>query len=112
MDRRRLAVDYHQVEALLNGVADESNTRLRQEDHDAEGEWIRVRGGLDGMEHCLRVLTPEEYAEWRQCVDVHLKTDPARKPVAFCSQEGVWWVFYEDSTQNEVVIRFEECFGL
>ncbi len=112
MVRRRLAVDYYQVEALLNQVAEEFNTRLHQEGHDVEGEWIKVRGGLDGMEHCVRVLTPEEFAEWRECVDTHIEIDPDRKPVAFCSQAGIWWPIYEDTPQSDVVARFEQCFEI
>jgi len=80
------------------------------EEHGAQGEWVKVRDGLQGAEHCIRVLTPEEFDEWHRCLEVPVQVAFGRRPVAFCSQEGRWWVIYEDMDESEVIAGFEECF--
>ena len=55
-------------------------------------------------------LTPEEFDEWHRCLELPLKVEYGRKPVAFCNHEGVWWVIYEDTDESEVIAGFEKCF--
>ena len=80
------------------------------EEHDGRGEWVRVRDGLQGAEHCIRVLTPEEFEEWHRAIETPIQVEFGRRPVAFCSHEGQWWVIYEDTEESEVIRRFEKCF--
>jgi hypothetical protein len=39
-----------------------------------------------------------------------IQVEFGRRPVAFCSHEGQWWVIYEDSEESEVIAQFEKCF--
>ena len=68
------------------------------------------RDGLQGADHCIRVLTPEEFDEWHRAMKVPILIEYGRKPVAFCSYEGQWWVAYGDSEESEVIAWFEKCF--
>ncbi len=108
--RRNLDVDYRKVELLFDMLVEYFHTKPPPEEHDAEGEWVKVRDGLQGVEHCIRVLTPEEFDDWHRCVAVPVQVEPGRRPVAFCSHEGDWWVIYDDNDESEVIARFEKCF--
>jgi hypothetical protein len=103
-------VDYHHVEMLFNMLVEYFHNKPPPEEHDARGEWIRVRDGLQGAEHCIRVLTPDEFDEWHRAIETPIQVEFGRRPVAFCSHEGDWWVIYDDSQENEVIARFEKCF--
>ncbi len=103
-------MDYRKVELLFDMLVEYFHTKPPPEEHDAHGEWVKVRDGLQGAEHCIRVLTPEEFDDWHRCVDVPIQVEPGRQAVAFCSHEGDWWVVYEDSDESEVIRRFEKCF--
>jgi hypothetical protein len=56
------------------------------------------------------VLTPDEFDEWHQCVEVHVKFEPGRTPVAYCNYEGAWWIIYDDTDESTVIALFEKCF--
>jgi hypothetical protein len=103
-------VDYRQVELLFDMLVEYFHNKPPPEEQDAQGEWVKVRDGLQGAEHCIRVLTPDEFDEWHSCVNVPIQVDPGRQAVAFCSHEGAWWVVYEDTDEGEVIRRFEKCF--
>jgi hypothetical protein len=103
-------MDYHQVEMLFNVIVEYYHNKPPPEEHEARGEWIRVRDGLQGAEHCIRVLTPDEFDEWHRCIDVPIQVEPGRQPVAFCNHEGTWWVIYDDTEESEVIAEFERCF--
>ena len=103
-------MDYHYVEQLFDMVADYFRDKPPPEEHDTHGHWVKVRDGIEGAEHIIRVLTPDEFDEWTRCVDVPVRGDPQGKPVAYCAHEGVWWVIYEDTDESEVIARFEKCF--
>jgi len=104
-------VDYHYVEQLFDMmVVDYYRDKPPPEEADAHGEWVKVRDGLEGAEHCIRVLTPDEFDEWHRCLELPVEVAFGRKPVAFCSHEGVWWVIYEDMHESEVIAQFEKCF--
>jgi hypothetical protein len=102
-------VDYRQVELLCDMIVNYYHDKPPPEEHNGRGEWVRVRDGLAGAEHCLRILTPEEFDEWHRCLTLPLEVEPNRKPVAYCSHEGVWWVIYEDTDESEVIAGFEKC---
>ena len=103
-------MDYRKVELLFDMLVEYFHNKPPPEEHDAHGEWIKVRDGLQGAEHCIRVLTPDEFDDWHRCVTLPIQVEPDRQPVAFCSHEGDWWVIYEDSDESEVIRRFEKCF--
>ena len=103
-------MDYHQVELLFDMIANYYHTKPPPEEHDGRGEWVKVRDGLEGAEHWIRVLTPEEFDEWHRCLEVPCEIRTDRNPVAFCSHEGAWWVIYEDTEEAEVIAAFEKCF--
>ena len=103
-------MDYHHVELLFDMIVEYYHNKPPPEEHDACGEWVKVRDGLQGAEHCIRVLTPEEFDEWHRCIEVPVQVGFGRQPVAFCNHEGVWWVIYADTEEGEVIARFEECF--
>jgi hypothetical protein len=103
-------VDYRHVEKLFDMLAEYFHNKPPPEEHDGRGEWIRVRDGLQGAEHCIRVLTPEEFEEWHHAIETPIQVEFGRRPVAFCSHEGQWWVIYDDTEENEVIRRFEKCF--
>lgn len=104
-------MDYRHVELLFDMIVEYFHNKPPPEEGEAgAGEWIKVRDGLQGAEHCIRVLTPEEFDEWHRCVPVPVMVNPDRKPVAFCSHEGLWWVIYEDTEESEVIRAFERCF--
>ena len=103
-------MDYQQVEKLFDMIANYYRDKPPPEEQDAPGHWVKVRDGLEGTEHCIRVLTPEEFDEWHRCVEVPVEVDPRGKPVAYCSHEGAWWVIYADTDESEVIARFEKCF--
>jgi hypothetical protein len=108
--RRTSVVDYRHVEKLFDMLAEYFHNKPPPEEHDGRGEWIRVRDGLQGAEHCIRVLTPEEFEEWHRAIETPIQVEFGRRPVAFCSHEGQWWVIYDDSEENEVIRQFEKCF--
>jgi hypothetical protein len=108
--RKGRTVDYHQVELLFDMVVNYYRDKPPPEEHDAHGQWVKVLDGLEGAEHCIRVLTPEEFDEWRRCLEVPVEIEPKRRPVAYCSHEGVWWVIYADTDESEVIAQFEKCF--
>ena len=101
-------VDYHHVEKLFDMLVEYFHNMPPPEEHDAHGEWVRVRDGLQGAEHCIRVLTPDEFEEWHRAVEMPIKVEPGRRPVAFCSHEGVWWVIYSDTDESEVIAAIRE----
>jgi hypothetical protein len=103
-------VEYRQVEQLFDMMVEYFHTKPPPAEHDAHGEWVKVRDGLQGVEHCIRVLTPDEFDDWHRCIDVPIEVEAGRQPVAFCSHEGAWWVIYADSDESEVISRFEKCF--
>ncbi|MEN6406712.1 MAG: hypothetical protein ABFC77_09590 [Thermoguttaceae bacterium] len=104
-------MDYHHVEQLFDMIANYYHDKPPPEESgDAAGQWIKVRDGLVGAEHCIRVLTPEEFDEWHRCIEVPVQVERGRKPVAFCSHEGVWWVVYRDTDESDVIAQFEKCF--
>jgi hypothetical protein len=103
-------VDYQTVEKLFGVIVEYFRRKPPPEEHGAQGEWVKVRDGLQGAEHCIRVLTPEEFDEWHRCIEVPVQVAFGRRPVAFCSQEGRWWVIYEDMEEGEVIAGFENCF--
>jgi len=103
-------VDYRHVELLFDMIVEYYHNKPPPKEEDSYGEWVKVRDGLQGAEHCIRVLTPDEFDEWHNCVPVPVQVNPARKPVAFCSHEGLWWVIYEDTQESEVIAAFERCF--
>jgi hypothetical protein len=103
-------VDYRTVERLFDMVVEYYHNKPPPSEQNAQGEWVKVRDGIQGVEHCIRVLSPDEFAEWRRCVAVPVQVNPKRKPVAFCSHEGLWWIIYEDTPENEVIAAFEKCF--
>lgn len=108
--KRGREVDYHQVEMLFGMIADYYRDKPPPEEPNAPGKWVKVRDGLQNAEHCIRVLTPEEFDEWHRCVEVPVQVEQDRHPVAYCSHEGVWWVIYEDMDESQVIARFEKCF--
>jgi hypothetical protein len=103
-------VDYHYVEQLFDMIADYHREMPPPEEQDASGEWVKVRDGLEGAGHCIRVLTPEEFDEWHRCIPVPVRVAEDRKPVAYCNHEGIWWVVYQDTDESEVIAAFEKCF--
>jgi hypothetical protein len=103
-------VDYRHVELLFNMVVEYYHNKPPPAEHDAKGEWVKVRDGLQGAEHCIRVLSPEEFDEWHRCIAVPVQVDDRRNPVAFCSYEGLWWVVYDDTPESDVIAAFERCF--
>jgi hypothetical protein len=104
-------VDYNYVGQLFNMLAEYFHNQPPPEiPEGGSGEWIRVRDGLQNADHCIRVLTPQEFTEWHRCVDVPVEIERGRKPVAFCSYEGRWWVVYKDMDESEVIAEFEKCF--
>jgi len=103
-------VDYRHVEMLFDMVVEYYHNKPPPTEQNAQGEWVKVRDGLEGAEHCIRVLSPEEFDEWHRCIAVPVQVDERRKPVAFCSHEGLWWVIYEDTAESEVIAAFERCF--
>ena len=103
-------MDYHQVEQLFDMIADYHRKMPPPAEHDAHGEWVKVRDGLEKAEHCIRVLTPEEFDDWHRVLEVPVQVEAPRKPVAFCNYEGVWWVIYDDTEESEVIAEFEKCF--
>jgi hypothetical protein len=103
-------VDYRYVEQLFDMVADYYHDKPPPEEQEAHGRWVKVRDGLEGAEHCIRVLTPDEFDEWHRCLEVPVEVERGRRPVAYCNHEGVWWVIYEDSDESEVIAKFERCF--
>ena len=98
-------MDYRQVGLLFDMLAEYFHNKPPPEERDARGEWVRVRDGLQGAEHCIRVLTPDEFDEWHRCIGVPIQVEYGRQPVAFCSHEGRWWVIYEDTEESEVIVR-------
>jgi hypothetical protein len=103
-------VNYHQVEQLFDMIADYHREMPPPEEQNARGEWIKVRDGLQGAEHCIRVLTPDEFDEWHRALELPMQVEYGRKPVAFCNHEGFWWAIYEDTDESEVIAQFEKCF--
>lgn len=104
-------MDYHHVEQLFDMIADyHREMPPPEEEETAEGQWVKVLDGLQGAEHCIRVLTPDEFDEWHRCLELPMQIDQKRKPVAFCNHEGVWWVIYADTEESEVIAQFEKCF--
>jgi hypothetical protein len=103
-------VDYNHVEKLFDMLVEYFHNQPPPEEHDGLGEWIRVRDGLQGAEHCIRVLTPEEFEDWHRCIEMPIQVEFGRRPVAFCNHEGEWWVIYSDMEEGEVIARFEKCF--
>ena len=103
-------MDYRHVEKLFDMLVEYFHNKPPPEEHDGRGEWIRVRDGLQGAEHCIRVLTPEEFDDWHRAIETPIQVEFGRRPVAFCSHEGDWWVIYDDTPENEVIARFEKCF--
>lgn len=103
-------VDYRHVEKLFDMLAEYFHNKPPPEEEDGRGEWVRVRDGLQGAEHCIRVLTPEEFEDWHRCIETPIQVEFGRTPVAFCSHEGDWWVIYDDTDENDVIARFEKCF--
>jgi len=104
------SVDYRHVEKLFDMLVEYFHNKPPPEEHDGRGEWIRVRDGLQGAEHCIRVLTPEEFEEWHRAIETPIQVEFGRRPVAFCSHEGDWWVIYDDTEESDVIRRFEKCF--
>jgi hypothetical protein len=109
MENRSQQVDYQQVGQLFDVVVEYFHDKPPPEEHDGKGEWVRVRDGLQGAEHCIRVLTPDEFEEWHRCVDLPIQVEQRRRPVAFCSHEGEWWVVYSDTDESEVIAWLEKC---
>jgi len=103
-------VDYRHVEMLFDMLVEYFHNKPPPEEGDSSGEWVRVRDGLQGAEHCIRVLTPEEFEDWHRCVEMPIQVEFGRIPVAFCSHEGQWWVIYSDTDESEVIAQFEKCF--
>ena len=105
-------MDYNYVEQLFNMLVEYFHNKPppKAEEKEVNGEWVRVRDGLQGADHCIRVLTPQEFTEWHRCVDVPVEIERGRRPVAFCSYEGKWWVIYRDTDESEVIAAFEKCF--
>ncbi len=103
-------MDYRYVEKLFDMLVEYFHNKPPPEEHDGRGEWIRVRDGLQGAEHCIRVLTPEEFEDWHRAIETPIQVEFGRRPVAFCSHEGQWWVIYDDTEESEVIRRFEKCF--
>ena len=103
-------MDYRYVEKLFDMLVEYFHNKPPPEEHDGRGEWVRVRDGLQGVEHCIRVLTPEEFADWHRAIETPIQVEFGRRPVAFCSHEGQWWVIYDDTEESEVIRRFEKCF--
>jgi hypothetical protein len=103
-------VDYRHVEKLFDMLVEYFHNKPPPEEHDGRGEWVRVRDGLQGAEHCIRVLTPEEFEDWHRAIETPIQVEFGRRPVAFCSHEGLWWVIYDDTEESEVIRRFEKCF--
>jgi hypothetical protein len=91
-------------------VVDYYRNKPPPEERDTQGHWFKVRDGLQGAEHCIRVLTPEEFTEWHRCIDVPVDVDRQGRPVAYCNYGGSWWVIYADSSEGEVIAQFEKCF--
>ncbi len=103
-------MDYRHVEQLFDMIAEYYHNKPPPEEEEGAGEWVRVRDGLQGAEHCIRVLTPEEFDEWHRCVEVPVQVEFGRTPVAFCNYEGRWWVIYSNTDESEVIEHFEKCF--
>jgi hypothetical protein len=104
-------VDYRHVELLFDMIANYYQDKPPPEEPEyASGQWVKVRDGLEGAEHCIRVLTQDEFDEWHRCLPLPIQVERGRTPVAFCSHEGVWWVIYEDTDESEVIATFERCF--
>lgn len=101
-------MDYRQVELLCDMIVNYNHDKPPPEEADTHGEWVKVRDGVEGVEHCIRVLTPEEFDEWHHCVEVPVQIEPGRKPVAYCSYAGAWWAIYEDTEESEVIALFEK----
>lgn len=102
-------MDYRHVEQLFDMIAEYYHNKPPLEE-EGVGEWVRVRDGLQGAEHCIRVLTPDEFDEWHRCVEVPVQVEFGRQPVAFCNYEGSWWVIYTNTDESEVIAYFERCF--
>jgi hypothetical protein len=104
-------VDYRHVELLFDMIANYYQDKPPpEEQQDASGQWVKVLDGLEGAEHCIRVLTPDEFDEWHRCLAMPIQVECGRTPVAFCSHEGFWWVIYDDTEESEVIASFEKCF--
>jgi hypothetical protein len=103
-------MDYRYVEKLFNMLVEYFHNQPPPEEQDGRGEWVRVRDGLEGAEHCIRVLTPEEFEEWHRAIETPIQVEFGRTPVAFCNYEGRWWVIYKDTDESEVIAQFERCF--
>jgi hypothetical protein len=103
-------VNYRHVELLFNMLVEYFHDQPPPTERDSRGEWVRVRDGLQGAQHCIRVLTPEEFAEWHRCVELPIQVEYGRRPVAFCNYEGHWWAIYHDTEESEVIAQFEKCF--
>jgi len=103
-------LDYRYVEKLFDMLVEYFHNTPPPEEHDGRGDWIRVRAGLQGAEHCIRVLTPDEFEEWHRAIETPIQVEFGRRPVAFCSHEGEWWVIYDDTEESDVIRRFEKCF--
>jgi hypothetical protein len=103
-------LDYRHVEKLFDMLVEYFHNQPPPEEHDGRGEWVRVRDGLQGAEHCIRVLTPEEFEEWHRAIETPIQVEFGRAPVAFCNHEGRWWVIYADDDESSVIAEFERCF--
>ena len=68
-------VDYRHVEKLFDMLAEYFHNKPPPEEHDGRGEWVRVRDGLQGAEHCIRVLTPTEFEEWHRCIEMPIQVE-------------------------------------
>jgi len=80
--RRGKTVDYHYVEQLFDMmVADYYRDKPPPEEGDVRGEWVKVRDGLQGAEHCIRVLTPDEFDEWHRCLELPLQVGLGKRRV-------------------------------
>jgi hypothetical protein len=103
-------VNYRHVEKLFDMLVEYFHNQPPPDEDDGPGEWVRVRDGLEGAEHCIRVLTPEEFEDWHRALEMPIQVEFGRRPVAFCSHEGDWWVIYDDTEESEVIAQFEKCF--
>ena len=103
-------MDYRYVEKLFDMLVEYFHNKPPPEEHDGRGEWVSVRDGLQGAEHCIRVLTPEEFEDWHRAIEMPIQVEFGRRPVAFCSHEGQWWVIYDDTEENEVIAAIREVF--
>ena len=104
-------MDYHKVEQLFDMVVDYYHDKPPPEEENISGRWVKVRDGLEGAEHCIRVLTPDEFDDWHRALEqLPVEVAWGRRAVAFCNYEGSWWVIYEDMDESEVIAQFEKCF--